>query len=82
MTFTEDEIIVLRQLFQHWQLTNGRTVEQEVLNIDSAPYVVGFKPGPGEIRLPRQEWHAFASKLKQICKPPRPDHHYDLGGEG
>ena len=81
MEFTNDELIVLRQLFQQWELTNGRTVEEEILNIDTAPYVVGFKPEPGQTRLPRSDWAAFVKKLKEIAKPPA-EHHHDIGGEG
>jgi len=65
MTLNGEEVQVLKQLFDAMVLANGRTVTEEIQNIDTAPYVVGFKPAPGQIRLFKKDWDVFVTKLKE-----------------
>ena len=58
------EVEVLKQLFDAMVLANGRAVSEEIQNLDTAPYVVGFKPAPGQTRLSRADWDVFTAKLK------------------
>lgn len=68
MKFTPDEVVVLRQLMRHWTLVNGRTVAEEIQQIEAAPYVVGFKPAEGETRLRKSDWDDFVRKLKAVAR--------------
>lgn len=68
MEFTPDELVVLKQIFRRWELTNGRTALEEIEHLETAPYVVGFKPADDEIRLHRPDWIEFVNKLKRIAK--------------
>lgn len=66
VSFSEAECRVMRQLFDVMKLESGRTVTEEIRDVDNAPYVVGFKPEPGQVRLGKNEWRDFVAKLKKI----------------
>lgn len=67
MEFSEREVIVLRQIFGEMQLANGRTVREELADLDNLPYIKGFRPGPEQIRLSREEFAEFEKKVKIIA---------------
>lgn len=66
VSFTLREMCVLKQFFEIWKLESGLTVAGAINNIYEQSYVKGFKPGPGQIRLDRDEFKIFVSKLMGI----------------
>jgi hypothetical protein len=57
---------VLKQILAEMQLTNGRSVLEEIVNLETAAYVVGFVPGPNQIRLSETRWRIFVDKLQRL----------------
>lgn len=66
ISFTPKEIRVLRQFFEVWNLEGGLSVSEAIKNIYEQTYVKNFKPGPDQIRLDRDEFKVFVSKLLNI----------------
>lgn len=71
-SFTSKEMCVLKQFFEVWKLDSGQTVVEAIKNIYEQTYVKDFKPGVGQVRLDRDEFKVFVSKLLTILseKPP------------
>ncbi len=71
ISFTPREMQVLKQFFEVWKLESGQTVIDAIKNIYEQTYVKDFKPGPGQIRLNRDEFKVFINKLLGIvnCVP-------------
>jgi hypothetical protein len=66
--FFEDEIQVLRQIFSRMKLANGRSVLGELGVIEQMPYVVNFKPKPGEVVLSKESWEELLGKIHLIAR--------------
>jgi hypothetical protein len=68
ISFTPREVQVLKQFFEVWKLESGMTVSTAIKNIYEQSYVKDFKPGPGQIKLNRDEFKVLVSKLLGIVK--------------
>jgi hypothetical protein len=66
VSFTVKESTVLKQFFDIWTLAGGQSVSDAIKNIYEQSYVKDFKPGPGQIRLSRDEFKIFVNKLLNV----------------
>jgi len=66
ISFTPREMQVLKQFSEVWKLESGLTVAEAIRNIYEQTYVKDFKPGPGQIRLNRDEFKVLVNKLLGI----------------
>ncbi len=73
ISFTPKEMQVLKQFFEVWKLESGLTISEAIKNIYDQTYVKDFKPGPGQIRLGKDEFKVFVNKLLGIVNnvPPQ-----------
>ena len=66
LMFDAVEQQVLRQIFAAMTLEDGCTVIESLQNVETAIYVVDFKPASGQIRLSKSAWDVLRQKIRRL----------------